>query len=245
MAGIKIILTIGALVAFSATSMAQITSGRIVFERKTNLHKLYKDNDRVKRFLKEDVKWKIEDFELYFNDSLSAFTPIESDEPEQGFMKFLTTHNKIYSNTSANQKIAVLDLWGTETIVKDSLTQRTWKITESKRNIAGYLCRKAMWEMNDSTRVYAWFSTDLVPSIGPEGFSGLPGAVLGLATEDGSIIYFAKEVKAMAPPPAKLSYTITAKEKDIYTVDALKVALLEKMGQWVKKEDLDAMFSWL
>ena len=245
MAGIKNILTIIAFVAFPAISMAQVTSGRIVFERKTNLHKIYKDNDRVKRFLKEDVKWKIEEFELYFNDSLSAFSPIESNEPEQGFMKFLTTHNKIYSNTEANQKIAVLDMWGTEAIVRDSLTARTWKITENKRNIAGYLCRKAMWEMNDSTRVYAWFSTDVVPSIGPEGFSGLPGAVLGLATEDGSTIYFAKTLEAMTPPPAKLEYLLTAKEKDIYTVEQLKTALLEKMSQWVKKEDLDAMFSWL
>jgi len=242
MAGFNKILTI-ALIAFSANSMAQITSGRIVFERKTNLQKLYKDNDRVKQFLKADMKTKIELFELYFNDSVSAFTPIESDEPEQGFMKFLTTHNKIYSNTASNQKVAVLDLWGTETIVKDSLTKRSWKITENKRNIAGYMCRKAMWEMNDSTRVYAWFSSEVVPSVGPEGFSGLPGTVLGLATEDGSIIYFAKEVKAMAPPAAKLEYTIKA--KDVYTVEQLKVALLEKMGQWVKKEDLDGMFSWL
>jgi GLPGLI family protein len=29
-------------------------------------------------------------------------------------------------------------------------------------------------------------------SIGPEGISGLPGAILGLAREDGSIVYFAK-----------------------------------------------------
>lgn len=243
MAGIKNILALIAFVAFSATSMAQITSGRIVYERKTNLYKLYKDNERVNRFVKSDMKSRIENFELYFNDSLSAFLPIESDEAEQGFLKFLTTHNKIYNNTNSQQKVAVLDMWGTETIVKDSITKRQWKITDSKRNIAGYSCRKAMWEMNDSTRVYAWFSADVVPSVGPEGFSGLPGTILGLATEDGTIIYFAKEVKAMAPPEAKINYTIKA--KDVYTVAELKVVLLEKMGQWVKPEDLEGMFSWL
>lgn len=243
MAGIKQIILTCALILMSATTYAQITSGRIVYERRTNLLSLYKDNDRVKRFLKEDMKPKIEQFELYFNDTLSAFTPIESDEVEQGFMKFLTTHNKIYNNTAKNQKTAVLDMWGTETIVQDSLSHRTWKIMGSKREIAGFLCDKAMWEVNDSTRVYAWFCADVVPSVGPEGFNGLPGTILGLATENGSMVYFAKEVKAMEPPLAKLEYT--GKIKDAYTVEVLKVQLLEKMGQWVKAEDLEGMFSWL
>lgn len=243
MAGIKQIILIGVLVIISTSSFGQITSGRIVYERKTNLQKLYKDNERVKRFITSDLKTKIEQFELYFNDSLSAFLPIESGEVEQGFTKFLTTHNKVYNNISKQQKVAVLDMWGTETVVKDSLTSRQWKITGSKRNIAGYLCHKAKWEMNDSTRVYAWFCPDVVPSVGPEGFAGLPGTILGLATEDGTIIYFAKEVKMMAPPTEKLNYTI--KTKDVYTVEELKATLLEKMGQWVKKEDLDGMFSWL
>lgn len=243
MAGIKQIILTCALILMSATTYAQITSGRIVYERRTNLLSLYKDNDRVKRFLKDDMKPKIEQFELYFNDTLSAFTPIESDEVEQGFMKFLTTHNKIYNNTAKNQKTAVLDMWGTETIVQDSLSQRTWKIMGSKREIAGFLCNKAMWEINDSTRVYAWFCAEVVPSVGPEGFNGLPGTILGLATENGSMVYFAKEVKAMAPPMAKLEYA--GKLKDVYTIEALKANLLEKMGQWVKAEDLEGMFSWL
>ena len=41
----------------------------------------------------------------------------------------------------------------------------------------------------------------------------------------------------------KLEYT--GKLKDVYTVEALKANLLEKMGQWVKAEDLEGMFSWL
>ena len=225
------------------SSFGQITSGKIIFERKTNLKKLFKDNPRVKRFLNEDVTWKKEDFELYFNDSSSAFFPVESDEPEQGFMKYLTTHNTIYKNQNRNEKVVMLDLWGTETTIKDSISPRVWKVTESKRKIGGYECRKAMWEMDDTTRIYAWFSVDIVPSVGPEGFDGLPGAILGLATENGSIIYFAKEVIAMSPPKEVMK--IDLKSKDTYTVDELKVRLIEKMGQWVKPKDLDAMFAWL
>ena len=48
MAGIKQLIATCALIIFSSTTYAQITSGRIVYERRVNLLSLYKDNDRVK-----------------------------------------------------------------------------------------------------------------------------------------------------------------------------------------------------
>lgn len=204
---------------------------------------MFKDNPRMKNFLSEDNKYRIEDFELYFDDSSSAFLPIESDEPSQGMMKYLTTHNKVYQNWNQNEKLVVMDMWGQETFLKDSIVPKKWKITESKRKLGGYMCRKAIWEMNDTTRLYAWFSPDLVPSVGPEGFTGLPGTILGFATEDGSIIYFAKEVEAMKPPEGVL--TIDTKGKDVYSKEELKATILEKMGKWVKPKDLEAMFAWI
>jgi GLPGLI family protein len=136
-----------------------------------------------------------------------------------------------------------MDMWGNAIYVKDSMDSRKWKITENKRIISGYNCRKAIWEMNDSTRIYAWFAAEIVPSFGPEGFEGLPGAILGLATEDGGVIYFAKEVKAQETPKAVLEYS--EKGKEIYTENQLKEFLKQRVGQWMKPEDIDAMFSWL
>ena len=136
-----------------------------------------------------------------------------------------------------------MDLWGNSAYIKDSMDQRQWKITESKRNISGYMCRKAVWEMNDSTRIYAWFSPDIVPSIGPEGFQGLPGAILGMATEDGGVVYFAKSIETVPLPAGVLNYD--EKGKEVYNEEQLKKMLLERMGQWVKPRDLEAMFSWL
>lgn len=222
---------------------AQITEGRIVFERKVNLKKQMGDNPRMKDFITEENKIRIEEFELIFNDSVSAFLPIPSEEGGNGFMKYLTMHNKVYYDMKKAEKTIVMDLWGNETYIRDSMQHRDWKVTESKRKIGGYLCRKAIWEMNDSTRIYAWFSVDVVPSIGPEGFAGLPGAILGLATEDGGIIYFAKEVKEVEPKKEKLA--VNTGKNDVYTKEQLKAILIEKMGRWMKPEDLDGMFSWL
>ncbi len=240
---IKKSIATAVVVLIAMTSFAQMTSGKIVFQRKTNLKKLFKDNPRVKNFLDEDVTWKVDSFALYFNDSLSAFVPIEGDGTDEGMMKMLTPQNSTYKNLNQNERIVKMKMMGSEMTVKDTLKPRAWKVTESKRKIAGYTCRKSMLEINDSTRVYAWFTVDLVPPVGPEGFDGLPGAILGFANEEGSIVYFAKRVEAMAPP--KEVITPKMKEKNIYKEEELKALLLEKMGKWIKKEDLDAQFAWI
>lgn len=240
--GIKKSIATAVVVLIASTSFAQITSGKIVFERKMNLKKMFKDNERVKNFLSEDVTWSIDSFALYFNDSLSAFVPIEGGG-EKGMMKMLTPQNSTYKNSSKNERIVNMNMMGSPMTVQDTLKARVWKVTESKRRIAGYMCRKSMLELNDSTRLYAWFTVDIVPSIGPEGFDGLPGAILGFANEEGSIVYFAKRVEEMAPSQEVL--TTKLKGKDTYKEEALKALLLEKMGKWVKKEDLDAQFNWI
>lgn len=222
---------------------AQITEGRIVFERKTNLKKRMGDNPRMKNFITEENKYRIENFELFFNDTSCVFKPIPDEEVVEGFIKYFTTHNTVYQNLTKKEKFIVMDLWGNNAYIKDSMETKKWKITANSRVISGYSCKKAIWEMNDSTRIYAWFSTDIVPSVGPEGFQGLPGAILGMATEDGSVIYFAKKIELMAPTKNTLTYD--AKGKDIYTEDQLKAILTERMKQWVKPKDLEAMFSWL
>ena len=157
-------------------------------------------------------------------------------------MKMLTQRNKVYQNLEEQEFFIIMNSWGQEMLLKDSLTARKWKITENKRKFAGHMCRKAIWEQNDSTRIYAWFSPDIVPSIGPEGFYGLPGAILGLATENGSIVYFATEIKEEEVDKAKMDYS--EYKKDIFTKEELITTLVKSMGQWIKREKLEAMFSW-
>ena len=84
--GIKKSIATAVVVLIATTSFAQMTSGKVVFHRKMNLKKMFKDNPRVQPFLDDDVKWNIDSFALYFNDSLSAFIPIESDEVEKGML---------------------------------------------------------------------------------------------------------------------------------------------------------------
>lgn len=214
------------LSSYSIDSMAQILSGKIVYERRTNLYKKFKDND-VKEWLKEEDKNKVDVFELYFNDSLSFFKPQESDLKER--MSWATNKNTIYQDFKKNYRLSIKQIWGEELYVQDSLYKRKWKITDNKRTICGYSCRKAIWQANDSTRIYAWYCDEIVASTGPESFYGLPGAILGLATEDGGVIYFAKSVDTQKPDPTLF---IPKKGKNkIYTSAELRARLEKDFGK--------------
>lgn len=209
------------------TIQSQIKSGKITYERKTNLYKKFKNNGDVKEWLKEDDKNKLDVFELYFNDSLSVFKPQESDLVER--MSWSTNKNSVYQNRKTNKRLTIKTIWGERFLLDDSIRLSKWKITENKRNVCGYQCRKAILNVNDSTRLYAWFCSELDATIGPESLGGLPGVILGLATEDGGVIYFAKTVEIIKPT---LEVLLPKKSKEkLYKTAELKAQITKDFGK--------------
>lgn len=213
------------------TIAAQINFAKITYERKINLYKKFKREDNIQRWIKEEDKIKIEYFELFITDSCSLFQPQESDLRE--YYSWATSKNTVYQDFNHNTRYTIKTIWGEQLHLTDSLFKRQWQITESTRKIAGYTCRKAIWKANDSTRIYAWFSYDLIPSSGPESFNGLPGTILGLATEDGGVVYFAKKVEIIRPEAALF---VRPKKKKIYSIPELKAQLTKQYGheKWFK-----------
>jgi GLPGLI family protein len=224
-----------------ATVQGQVVKqGIITFERKTNLLKKF-DDERMRNFIKEDNKIKIDKFSLVFNDTASLFTYIQPDEQDR--MSWLTSKNTVYQDLKNEQRTVFMDMWGTSLIMIDSAAQHQWKITDKTRKIAGYECIRAIWQKNDSTRIYAWFTSDIAPSIGPESISGLPGAVLGLATEDGGVVYFATKVELIAPKVEQIAKP--KKKGKEYTEEKLKIELTEKLkGEPYGARVIQELFFW-
>jgi len=227
--------------AFIFNVEAQLTSAKITYERKTNLYKKFKNKDYILRWVKEEDKVKTENFELFITDSCSLFRPQESELREN--YSWMTSKNTVYQYPAKNSRYLIKTMWGEELHLTDTLQKRKWQIMESSRKIAGYTCRKAIWHANDSTKIYAWFSYDLVPSTGPESFNGLPGTILGLATEDGGIVYFAKKVELVKP---EATLFIPPKKKKIYTVSELKAELTKQYGfeTWFKENIKEHFGIW-
>ena len=207
--------------------LAQIYAGKIVYERKTNIYKRFADID-IKDWVPDKDKIRTETFNLYFNPQKSYFEYQESDLKDP--LSWTTTQSFAYVNSNSKEIIKIKNISGDKLIMKDSLRNWNWKITDSKRNIAGYSCRKAFCKPDDSTTIYAWYCLEVIPSIGPEIFQGLPGAILGLATEDGGIVFFAKSITAMKVEdellnPNKLKGTV-------YEPEALRKKLDKQFGDY-------------
>ena len=220
-------------------TLGQITHGVILYERKTNLLKKYKSPES-RRWLRGE-RVKIDRFNLHFSPEKSVFMPAESAVPSKA--DWATSKNTVLQNFDNNERVSIYNLFGDRKTVKDELVKRTWKITERKRTIAGYSCRRAIWSKNDSTRIYAWYTDQIIASTGPETFNGLPGTILGLATEDGGVVYFAKIVNEKYQNMDEIISDI--KIKKTYTEKELKeeLELKSKSNPWMGRI-INYLFEW-
>jgi GLPGLI family protein len=233
------ILVSTCLLLYIVPLSGQITHGVILFERKTNLLKKY-DSPESQRWLRGE-KVKIDRFNLHFSPDKSIFLPIESVVPSKA--DWATSKNTVIQDFQNSERVSIYNLFGESKVVKDNIVERNWKITERKRNIAGYSCRRAIWNKNDSTRIYAWYTDQLIPSTGPETFNGLPGTILGLATEDGGVVYFAKLVQEKYQNVDELISDI--KIKNFSTEKELKDELIKKSksNPWMSRV-VAYLFEW-
>ena len=227
------------LSAFIAPVFGQLKSGVITYERKINLLKKYK-TEQSRKWI-GDKKVKIDLFELQFTGNISLFKPIESES--QGKMDWTTSKNTVYQDLNNNSRLSVYSIWGESVFVRDSAIKREWKITDRKRIIAGYECRRAIWKKNDTTKIYAWYTNKINPSTGPETFNGLPGTILGLATEDGGVVYFAKNIKEAYIDEDNLEPE--TKKKEVLSEQELRNKLEKraKGNPWMKKL-VNEVFAW-
>lgn len=230
------------LLTVCAMAWGQILDGKITYQRKTNLYKKYQDTWKdVKDDIKEADRNKMDIFELYYNDTCSLFQPEESNIREK--MSWATSKNTVLSYLKIKKLLSVKTAWSENLYIYDDTPSYAWRITESMRNIAGYDCIKAYTYVQDTIKIFAWYTPDIVPSIGPESIQGLPGAILGLATEDGGVVYMATKVETSTPQfQDKIPQP---KKKDLYTNKELR-SYLEKQfssNKW-GKQMIKNIFFW-
>ena len=223
----------------SNSIFGQLKSGVITYERKVNLLKKF-ENSRSKKWL-GDEKVKLDYFELHFSGNKSLFKPAENLTPSKS--DWVTSKNTVYQNLDNHTRLSIYSIWGESVYVGDSIVKREWKITDRKRVISGYECRRAIWVKDDTTKIYAWFSNKIVPSTGPETFNGLPGTILGLATEDGGVVYFAKNIKEAYVDPDNLKPS--TQKKEIFKEKQLRDKLEKraKSSPWMSRL-VNEVFAW-
>ncbi|MEN9685103.1 MAG: hypothetical protein RLZZ28_889 [Bacteroidota bacterium] len=216
-----------------------ITKGRVEYEKKINQHKSIEDdaeNFWYKEMLKVYPKFINDVYELRFDDKRSVYRlakentdnkylmwgtkPAETDAVVQDFQsKTISTQREVFENTY---------------IIKDSVRNLEWRITDETREIAGFECRKAVTKICDSVYVVAFYTDQIAVSSGPESFGGLPGLILGLAVPRLYTTWFATKLELTDPTPAQLNPVQKGKKVNW---DQLYVELKKGFKDWGKEAE--------
>ncbi len=227
----KILYLIILLSASFVTEAQQlILQGKIHYERKENLHKLFtEENEWTNEFKKQLPKYRVDIFELSFNSKRSLYKMEQEFEGNSNILDwFNVSKSNIVAQNFENQKVQAQKVVYENTYqINDSLPQITWKLHNEYRTIAGFTCRKASTIVLDSVYIIAFFTDEIPVSAGPESMNGLPGMILGMVVPRLNTTWFATRVDHVTVNDESLLFYPKAKKK-INTIksflDELKLA---------------------
>jgi len=166
-------------------------------------------------------KYKTSNWDLYFDRTRSIYKAQKKDETEDDLMYFIMpgeSTNELYADYANRNRVLRKNIMGDDYLLKDTIPRVSWKIMHDIRTISGYECRKAIGRINDTVYVVAFYTDEILLRGGPEGFSGLPGMILGLAIPRLNTTWFATKVEAFTnfnseiQPPNKGKKAETEKE---------------------------------
>jgi GLPGLI family protein len=204
--------TIFLLIFLSTFALAQsqqvfIKQGKIEYERKTNSHRLYfagEEGSWVDQFKKLVPQFKVNYFDLLFTDDKSVYKPgREVEEQKTGFFESPAGENTVYKDLKQQTGISQKQIFESQFLITDSIRNLQWKILPEIRNIAGFDCHKAVSKICDSVVVVAFYTDEIIPSTGPESFSGLPGMILELAIPRLYTTWTATKIENLTPSDEK------------------------------------------
>ncbi len=163
-----------------------------------------------------------------------------------------------YTDISGQMQYESRPMFEKTFLVVDSLKPLKWKISEETKTIAKHLCKKATTSIiaqnirfgggggqrngrnsTDSARtnspitpketsVSVWYTEDISASVGPDNYTGLPGAILEVDVDNGSNVTTATEVTTKYPKKDLVQPTKGDKMNRAQFQDAMK-KLMEDM----------------
>lgn len=208
-----------------------ITKGKIEFEKTVNNYKILEENFAgsdnttwADIFKKSLAKTGVSYFDLYFNEDKSLYKPgrevIVAQRPPD-WVNGQANDNIVCNDIAKQSGVSLKHVYENTYLVQDSLKAFNWKISNDTRTIAGLECRKATTVIMDSVFVVAFFTEQILCTSGPEGFTGLPGMILGIAIPRLHTTWYAtklelvevKETELSAPKKGKPINTLQLKEQ--------------------------------
>lgn len=217
----NVILGVAALCGTFA-SEAQQKEGRIVYQRKVVINIQFGGPGTG------DIppQTRVTQFELNFANGQMVFQQMEDDAQDElagssGGVVIRTigssAEDVTFFDFAQSRKVEQRDFFDKRFLITDSIRKGNWKLTDETKTILDHQCRKAVSqrigkrsimnmqngkmerkEVDDTTTIEAWFTTDIPVAVGPDVAGQLPGAILELTSDNGRSVYQAIEISPKA-----------------------------------------------
>ena len=234
---IRIICFLLLLISLKATGQAVfIQSGSIEYERSINILKQVEGTDYekyVKEALSNMDRFNTQTFILYFDSTRSLYKPLTvASAFEMSWILGPAKENQVYKNYLLKSMQSQKTVFEEKYLIKDSLSIIKWRITDEKRMISGFDCRKAVGRICDSVYITAFYTDEILVSGGPESFDGLPGMILGIAIPRLHTTWFAKKITKKIPTDGVFVFPSKGKKIDN---SELQLLLQQSLKNWGKE----------
>ncbi|HLD53775.1 MAG TPA: GLPGLI family protein [Sediminibacterium sp.] len=166
-------------------------NGIITFERKVNL---FANKNLSSEYKIQNNQFRTTYYQLHFTKNITSFIPSINNLQLDRVGIQPAENNRVYMDQKTKSYQSIKKIFDEQYVIEDSLPKISWKITNEKRIIAGFECRRANALIFDSVYIVAFYSDDIPISSGPELFNGLPGMILGLSLPHLHINIFATKV---------------------------------------------------
>lgn len=211
-----------------------LSEGRIEFEKKLNLHSQFSADDTWFAEIKKNLpQFKVSYFELSFAGNTTLFKP-GRENPDNNKLWFQepAEDNVIYSELDKHHAVSQKNIFEKTFLVNDSTRSINWKITDEKRTIAGFECRRANALILDSIYIVAFYTDEILTPGGPESFSGLPGMILGLAIPHEHVTWFATKLYTVPMPASELKAPLKGSKTTNAGMKEYIQSSLKNWGKW-------------
>ena len=205
---------------FAGLLHAQQKDGKVVYERTMQLQIHIQDDNPMAQML---PKTRTDKFELTFGNNQSlwkhADEEMEANEFGGNGMQINVVgpgqNDIVFYDFAKGVRVEQREMFDKKFIIEDSIAKLNWKLTGETQTILGHICQKATTqrigkrmqmtmdngkmerkEIDDTSRIVAWFTTDIPISAGPEVQGQLPGLILALDMNDGRMVYKAVELSS-------------------------------------------------
>lgn len=194
-----------------------ITKAVIEYEVKSNIQKTM-GNNVFDEMIKDNLPtFKTGYYALTFSDNKSIYKFDRWDEKDKipEFLRRSDEENIWYFDYNSGKLNIKKNIWGADFVVRDSIPELEWRLTNENRIIAGFNCRKAVTKIFDSVYVFAFYTDEIIIPGGPCSIHGLPGMILGVTIPRLYTSWIATKVMVnnvqediIKPVPSKKDYSL-------------------------------------